>query len=158
MLRLNLPPVDPPSGVGEIFLYEMSQLSDDDDDDANGAVAFRRDLLAFLGFDDATAARMAEKLGPVPRVGLEQLLSPKGEEGDERRIMPPPEAVEGKINICDEEHWLIRAVLLEKAGRTSVWLREYFLRAEDVTVSSRERLVEILEGWMDDDPRRGRKP
>jgi len=48
--------------------------------------------------------------------------------------------------------------LLEKAGRTSVWLREYFLRAEDVTVSSRERLVEILEGWMDDDPCRGRKP
>ena len=58
------------------------------------------------------------------------------------------EIQERKIDICDED--FVRSVLLDKAQRTSKWIRRYFLNSSEVFVSSPEYLEDLLEGWMTD--------
>jgi len=54
------------------------------------------------------------------------------------------------INICDEDHVIIRKKLLDISQRASEWIRTYFLASPDVVVSSKEYFLEILKEWERD--------
>ena len=126
LLELNL---DRVGGVGNIFLYELGQLADSDEARAR---RFRQDLGAFLGLEG--------EMPPIPHIntaGRFDYIEPWREEIQER-----------KIDICDED--FVRSVLLDKAQRTSKWIRRYFLNSSEVFASSPEYLEDLLEGWMTD--------
>lgn len=126
LLSLHLPPV--PSPVGRVFLYELDQLGDSD---AYRKAAFREDLRQFLGIEqqlpDMPHINTIGKLDFHPRlkrVGLKKM-----------------------IDICEDQHLNIRTILMDKARRTSRWVLRFFLQSDEVTVSSREYLVELLKKW-----------
>ena len=54
------------------------------------------------------------------------------------------------IDICDDQHQKIRDVLMDKARKASIWIRDYFLESDDVHVSSRDFVHKKLKDWMDD--------
>jgi hypothetical protein len=131
LLTMGLSPVKTP--VGQVFLYDVSQLSNDNDVD-NQSLVFRKDLQNFLG--------LSADIPPFPAIdtsGKFDFLEPikKQTEGD-------------KIDICDLEHDKIREVLMEKARISSTWIKEYFLQSNDVVVSSRSHFLDVLETWNDD--------
>ena len=123
LLSLDLKPVT--SKVGKVFIYELTQLSDN---------KFRKDLKDFLG--------LAKDIPPIPQIDTsgryDHLPSVKQQTTDK------------KIDICDSEHDAIRLVLMEKAKRISSWMREYFLKSEDVFVSNRPYFESMLKSWMRD--------
>mmetsp|Transcript_32973 Transcript_32973/g.72318 ORF Transcript_32973/g.72318 Transcript_32973/m.72318 type:complete len:442 (+) Transcript_32973:129-1454(+) len=117
--------------VGDVFIYELGQLSDTNETRAR---QFRNDLGKFLGLQG--------EMPPIPHVntlGRFDYISEWREEGHQR-----------KINICDEEHEFVRSILQDKTERTSKWMREYFLESKEVVVSSPDYMTEILDGWMKD--------
>ena len=123
LLSLDLKPVT--SKVGKVFIYELTQLSDN---------KFRKDLKDFLG--------LTEDIPPIPQIDTsgryDHLPSVKQQTTDK------------KIDICDSEHDAIRLVLMEKAKRISSWMREYFLKSEDVYVSNRPYFESMMKSWMRD--------
>ena len=127
LLELNLKR----NTVGEIFLYDLNQLSDTNETRAR---LFRQDLASFLGLEG--------EMPPIPHVntlGRFDYIDVWKEETHKR-----------KINVCDNEHAYARKILQDKTVRTSKWIREYLLQSNEVFVSSREYFTEILEGWMED--------
>eukprot|EP00567_Pseudictyota_dubia_P000648 CAMPEP_0197467148 /NCGR_PEP_ID=MMETSP1175-20131217/65419_1 /TAXON_ID=1003142 /ORGANISM="Triceratium dubium, Strain CCMP147" /LENGTH=499 /DNA_ID=CAMNT_0043003211 /DNA_START=56 /DNA_END=1555 /DNA_ORIENTATION=+ len=60
------------------------------------------------------------------------------------------EALKEKIDICEPQHAKARAVLVEHGRDAAKWITEYFLESPDVTVTSRERFVELLSDWGTD--------
>ena len=126
LLELNLKR----NNVGEIFLYDLNQLSDTN---KTRARQFRQDLASFLGLEG--------EMPPIPHVntlGRFDYIDAWKKEAHKR-----------KINICDDEHDYARRILQDKTIRTSKWIREYFLQSDEVFVSSRDYFTEILEGWME---------
>lgn len=127
LLELNLNRVQ----VGDVFIYELGQLSDTNETRAR---QFRQDLASFLGLEG--------EMPPIPHVntlGRFDYIDAWKEEAHAR-----------KIDICDDEHIYARRILQDKTERTSKWVREYLLGSNEVFVSSREYFTSILEGWMDD--------
>jgi len=113
----------------EVFLYDQTQLND-----LNGtrATAFRRDLAQFLG--------MKESLREEFRA------SPSESSPNKTHTM----------SICDDQHQALRAELMENARTASLWIRRYFLKNDDVRISSPEYFHQLLETWMDDPCETGR--
>jgi hypothetical protein len=117
--------------VGDVFIYELGQLSDTNETRAR---EFRNDLGKFLGLQG--------EMPPIPHVntlGRFDFIDVWREEGRQR-----------KINLCDKEHEFVRSILQDKTERTSKWMRGYFLESKEVVVSSPEYLKYLLEGWMKD--------
>jgi hypothetical protein len=56
----------------------------------------------------------------------------------------------GMIDICDAQYGPLRIELMKNAVDASRWIREYFLRSPDVTVSSPEYFRRLLKEWMQD--------
>lgn len=114
-----------PHKVGPVFLYDISQLSE---------VKFRSDLRDFLG--------LTKEIPPFPAIDtsgrFDHISSVKRRTANE------------KIDICNSEHNDIRAVLMEKATRASIWLEDYFLQSEDVFVSNRPYFKDVLKSWKAD--------
>lgn len=132
ILQLGLDRVK--SNVGPVFLYEVSQLSESDNDGGVRSTQFRTDLKRFLG--------LQQEIPPFPRVdtsGRFDFLP-----GVKHQIN------RNKIDICQPKHDIIRKVLMEKAKLASTWIREYFLESDEVFVSSRDHFELILESWMHD--------
>lgn len=131
LLQLQLDRVQTP--VGPVFLYDVSQLSDSGDGGIRSA-QFRTDLRNFLG--------LTKEIPPFPAVDTSGRFD----------FLPvvKRQTEEEKIDICEPEHDAIRAVLVEKAKMSSIWIRKYFLSSSEVFVSSRQHLNEILESWMHD--------
>jgi len=121
LLSLNLKPVT--SKVGPVFIYELTQLSDK---------KFRKDLKDFLG--------LAKDIPPIPQIDtsgrFDHLPSIKQQTSNK------------KIDICDSEHDTIRLVLMEKSKRISTWMRQYFLKSDEVFVSNRPYFESMLKSWM----------
>ena len=121
LLSLNLKPVT--SKVGPIFIYELTQLSDK---------RFRKDLKDFLG--------LTKDIPPIPQIDtsgrFDHLPSVKQQTSNK------------KIDICDSEHDAIRLVLMEKAKRISTWMRQYFIKSDEVFVSNRPYFESMLKSWM----------
>ncbi len=54
------------------------------------------------------------------------------------------------IDICNDEYFPVRQDLMDISRNASLWFRNYFLASDEVFVSSRDYLDQILEGWMID--------
>ena len=111
-----------------IFLVETSQLVDQD--------WFRQeelmgDLQAFLdlphGFQNGIPPAH-----PAPRSSTQDAR-------DER-----------KIDICQDQYLHLRQELLQAAIESSIWIRERFLKSEDVFVSQPDYFEQALLSWMED--------
>ena len=110
-----------PKSPNPVFLYEISQLYDKDEE---RKLKYVSDLQRYLG--------------------LKQEMKELAEDKQEKHKNPPP----GTIDIC--EHDKVRAILMQHATAASIWIREYFLESPDVIVSSPEYFNELVELWMVD--------
>lgn len=111
-----------------IFLYELNQL-----EDPVHQQDFRRDLQHFLGLKYDLDPIAVDKPGLAWKNDSIQLSKDKQ-----------------KIDICQDEYQSVRNELMRLSRQNSLWLRSGFLDYPNVTVSARERLEEILVGWMSD--------
>lgn len=112
-----------------IFFVEMSQLGDNNETRSG---ILRRDLQDFLGLKTAFLENEIPKVRPT------------------RNTIKDNPVNFTKIDICDEEHSPVRTELMHISRNASEWFRQYFLKSDEVFVSSREHLLEILKGWMED--------
>ena len=110
----------------QIFLYEISQLEDSDEERSG---ILRSELQAFLG--------------------LSTPLAPFGKE-NVNHVGASDAAPKGTISICEPEYAHIRASLLENAVATVAWLSDHFLESPDVIVANPEHFRKILETWTVD--------
>lgn len=111
-----------------VFLYEVSQLSDPEREHI-----LLKDLQNFL--------RLQQPIPPMiwmrPGRNLTDALAAK------RNAR--------KIDICDAKFDEVRRELMHSSRNAATWLRDYFLDARDVFVSSKEHMRDmILETWMVD--------
>ena len=121
--------VPPPTLPNKVFVWITDQLTDNN---KTRATQFRRDVQNFVGFK--------EEVPPVPHV----MPNPG------RRIDKITQKKIDKklIDICEPQYDKVRAVLMKGSRSASVWIRKYFLKSEDVFVSSPEHFEEILMSWM----------
>lgn len=121
--RKDVKPVKSPH---KVFLYDVSQLSDPENEST-----FLNDLQSFL--------HLREPIPPMiwfrPGKNLTSTLK-------KRRDV-------NKIDICDYDE--LRAVLLDQAKGAVAWFKNYFLHSPDVMVSSPNQFIStILESWLVD--------
>lgn len=109
----------------ELFLMEINQFSIENQTRAD---EFTRDLQEYIGLETPLPPLLAHEKKKIPE--------------DVQNMF---------IDICDEQYDLIRSMLLETAREAHVWIRDYFLKSDQVFVSSPEHFLELLEGW-DRDP------
>jgi len=111
-----------------VFLYEVSQLSDRDDE---RALQFRTDLQQYL--------RLKEPIAPFI------WFKPGINHTEEREL----EKVNSqKIDICDDKYDKLRSVLMHQSKQAAQWIRTYFIHAEGVVVSSPDHFsTTLLKAW-----------
>jgi hypothetical protein len=114
-----------------IFLYEVSQLSDKNE---TRSTAIRNDLQQFLGLREPIAPFIWFKPG--------KNHTPKELKRVDKK----------KIDICDDKFAKLRSTLMEQSVNASKWIREYFVGAEDVVVSSKEHFSDVLLTAWERDP------
>jgi hypothetical protein len=120
---------------GRVFLYEVSQLSDND---KGRSSALRLDLQQFLGLNEPIAPFIWFKPGKnhsdehLARVNL------------------------NKIDICDDKFNIVRSTLMKQSTNASNWIREYFIDAPDVLVSSKDHFTNVIMKAWHEDPCLGR--
>lgn len=90
---------------------------------------FIRDLSNFLG--------MEKPLPPFPPHTREFKY-----EVEERR--------QDFIDICDDKFIPVRAELIKGGKATSEWLRDFFLKSDEVIVSQRHIFLELISKWSID--------
>jgi hypothetical protein len=131
---LGEPTLDPSIETpNPVFFFEISQLSDSNE---TRNAQFREDFRQFLGVTEGFPA--APKVAPENTLlGARQRL--KGGSRDKYRI-----------DICDDAYASVRAVLMEHARNTAAWIREFFLYREDVSISSRDYVYELMETYLHD--------
>ena len=110
----------------QIFLYEISQLEDTDEE---RSAVLRNELQTFLGLST-----------PVAPFGKENV----------NHVGASDAAPKETISICDAQYAHIRATLLDNAVATVEWLSDHFLASPDVIVANPEHFRRILETWTDD--------
>ena len=116
-----------------LFLYDVSQLSDTDND---RALQFRTDLQTFLQLDR-----------PIPPM----IWYKPGIQHQDPQKMAAITA--RKINICHSNYTTVRTILQEQAMNASQWIRNYLLVAptDSVVVSSPDYFRNtILQSWERD--------
>ena len=124
----NGPPTRNPF-PNKIFLFTMDQLGDKNKTRTN---VFRKDVQDFVGFQEEMPPLVHHKPG-------KKWDNATQAEKDSR-----------KIDICDQQYKELRDVLMDISREASVWIRNHFVKSEDVKVSSPEYFEEILEMWMYD--------
>jgi hypothetical protein len=132
---------DPVPTPRRIFLYEVSQLSDPDD---KRAEQFRRDLQQYLQLQRPIDPFIWYKPGR------------KHSSENEQKAIDAQ-----KIDICQERFDALRSVLMHHSIQASTWMRQYFIHAEGVVVSSKSYFANtILKAWEQDpcDERRLSRP
>ena len=113
--------------TGRVFLYEVEQLNDGNE---TRAWQFRKDLQNFL--------YLRNELPPMVwfKPGRKSASQEEVKQADAK-----------KINICDPQHHYLRKVLMAHARNGSKWIRNFFLPAKGVYVSSPDHVVDLLEQW-----------
>lgn len=104
-----------------VFLYEISQAFDNN---LTRRTAYAEDLSNFLG--------LSPSLDP---------WEPSEGKGPDYHF---------KIDICDDQYDALRAELVAMGTNASLWLRQYFLKLPDVTVSSPIHFDELIRTWSSD--------
>jgi len=107
--------------LGRVFLYDVEQLGDEN---VARATQFRNDLAAFL------------KLG--------NSLPPPGATNTNKDESPY------KIDICSDIYTNLRSTLLQHGKEMSEWLLEYFIESDDVFVSDKDFVKNILRAYSED--------
>lgn len=107
----------------KVFLYEINQLNDMDQGRSD---RFRWDLSQFLGLEHV--------LQPPSRAHVGSAT--------------PPAAV--ALDICQKRHARLRAELVRNGRAAAEWIVHHFLSGPDVTVSSPDRFVQLLQAWRTD--------
>jgi hypothetical protein len=110
----------------KVFLYTMDQLRDQNE---LRRTKFQTDLQEFLGLK-------------IPLMDFTKLSKVNSAENHKRR----PEL----IDICDIRYDGIRKHLLESGRKTSLWVRNKFIKSPDVVVSSEDYFSAILSTWGQD--------
>jgi hypothetical protein len=119
----------------KVFLYEISQLSDKDE---NRSLQLRQDLQSFLHLNQ-----------PIPPF----IWFKPGRQHSDESIR---QAVEmRKIDIC--KHVQMKEELMKHAIQASQWIIKHFIDAEGVVVSSKDFLRATLEDWKIDPCTKRRK-
>lgn len=113
----------------KVFLYEVSQLSDKNE---KREAQFLEDFQHFLHLRE-----------PIPSIIW--FKPGKKLDADQHK-----ERTKRKIDICKEEYKELRSVLLNNAKSASEWIRRFFLKSEDVVVSSPEYFEELMDSWLVD--------
>ena len=113
----------------KVFLFTTDQLGDENETRTD---IFRKDVKEFVGFRQEMPPLVHHKPG-------KKWDNATQVEKDSR-----------KIDICDQQYKKLREVLMDTSREASVWIRNYFITSEDVTVSSPEYFDQILESWMYD--------
>jgi hypothetical protein len=121
----------------KVFLYEVSQLSDSD---PGREAQLRTDLQTFLGLRKPIAPMIWFKPGKKHNEKVLERVNQK------------------KINICDDKFTHLRHVLMEQSINASRWIRQYFIQAPDVFVSSKEHFSSVLMKSWERDPCLDRTP
>jgi len=113
-----------PMPAAKIFLMEIGQFDADDTVHANQLLA---DMKDFLGLE--------HELPPLPEHSSKNLQE---------------EIQDHAINICDDEHAFVRAELVQTGREAYRWIRDYFLKSPDVTVSAEDHFLSLIEQWQYD--------
>jgi hypothetical protein len=116
-----------------ILLIEISQLND-----ANATRASQ------LGHDMQTYLGLENPMPPIPHSNSANQLK---EDTPQARAW---KARANTINICDSQYEPIHSKMMQVARDASLWIRNYFLKSPDVTVSSPKHFEALLESWMED--------
>lgn len=121
-----------------VFMYEISQLSDPDE---NRASQFRSDLQRYL--------HLKQPIDPLI------WFKPGVNHTDERQL---GDVNSKKIDICEARYEKLRSILMHQAVQASRWIRKYFIQADGVFVSSKDYLDKTLLKSWEVDPCTARKP
>ena len=108
-----------------IFIYDIEQLADSDDE---RAANFRSDMQNFL--------ELSEPLNPFPH---ENVNMRKKEHNHSEYI-----------DICHSTHDALRKLLLTQAKETEKWIKEEFIPSPDVIVGGKDYFLEIVSRWSID--------
>ena len=127
--RANVNTTSIPHMDNPLFLFDLEQLSDADD---NRRYQFRLDLTNFMGFN--------ETMPEIPHHKPGRIRSRK--EQRRRDAM--------KIDICDDEYRPLRRRLMEHAMDASIFVRTSLTKNPTVTVSSPDHFVSLMQRWMVD--------
>ena len=124
--------IDPIQTNRNVFLYEVSQLSDKD---TKRSLQFQQDLQHFLHLKQ-----------PIPpliwyRPGQNRITT-------DNTNNTTHVSRSNTIDICDGRYNAIRAILLHHSKQASRWIRKYFIHAEGVVVSSKSYFENsVLQRW-----------
>lgn len=127
--REEFEPEDAPYMPNDIFLFDLTQLADQN---ATRKATFRRDVQNFLGLH----AELPEVLHVTP--GKE--WTPELQAAKDKK----------KIDICEDQYIPVRRELMRLSRMASQWIRETFLDLPGVYVSSREHFEAIMLDWARD--------
>lgn len=141
--------MDPVPTTRRVFLYDVSQLSDSNEQRAN---QFRTDLQHYL--------HLTNPIDPFIWFKPGRNHSTDHAKGKERGLFQTstattrPSSVGSslrKIDICDERYNHLRSVLMHHAVQSSRWMRRYFVHANGVVVSSKDYFANsLLTSWEQD--------
>ena len=132
LLGIAATALHPVPTTAPVFLYEVSQLADDEN--AERQAQFLYDLQAFLDLPQHLNGLQWHK----PGMAYE---SERARQAAEKR----------KMDICHDQYASLRAILMTHAVNASAWIAQYFVAATGVTVSSRDYFVNtILPRWKVD--------
>ena len=106
----------------KVFLYDLEQI---EDSDASRSIYFRRELQDFLGLST-----------PLPAFGHENKNHAVGDAGHDETI-----------SICDDQWSSVRAKLVAQGAKTAAWIRDNFIKSDDVVIANEEHFLQSLESW-----------
>jgi len=118
-----------PYTPNKVFLFTTDQLADMNE---TRTAQFRKDVQKYLGFE--------KEMPPIPHVKPGKTWDAETQAEKDSR----------KIDICNPQYKELRAELLHIARIGSEWIRTFFLKSQDVVVSSRDYFEESMESWMHD--------
>jgi hypothetical protein len=108
-----------------IFFMEMNQLADTN---TTRAQQFTHDLEAFIGLSQGHLPPVLHVRPNTDRVKLQH-------------------TDHLKMDICAREHAPVLQEMVAISRSASQWFQDYFIKSPDVSVSSREYLIELLDQW-----------
>ena len=107
-----------------IFIYTDEQLSDSN---TTRQSTFRRELQQFLDLDSPLV-----DFDTMPRINKHDEVYPE------------------QINICNATYAKIRKTLVEAGTKSSQWIVNKFIKADDVYFGNRDHFLEQLHSWRAD--------
>mmetsp|Transcript_2820 Transcript_2820/g.4241 ORF Transcript_2820/g.4241 Transcript_2820/m.4241 type:complete len:420 (+) Transcript_2820:156-1415(+) len=115
---------------GNVFLYHVEQLKDDN---PLRAKVLREDLSSFLD--------LPKTLPPM------HIWNKPGKNLTKEQV---DYANSRRLDICHSNHTELRKYLVEQANNSFEWISRYFLKSEDVYISSPSYFESLLKAWTID--------